>query len=152
MRCPANSQARLALRFGSAFKLHAPCITGAFVAFALFAVVPASAGTLASPADARAILIKGVGFDTVIGRGKVPAYAEYLKSMLVAGGFAASDISIEPVGETANLHLVWKDSGKAAPIAIAGHMDVVEADRRDWIRNPFIANRRRRFFVRAQRL
>ena len=90
-------------------------------------------------AEARVILMKGVGFDTVLGRGKVPAYAAYLKSVLVIGGFAAGDIAIEPVGETANLHLIWKGTGKGAPIALAGHMDVVEADPKDWVRNPFVA-------------
>jgi acetylornithine deacetylase/succinyl-diaminopimelate desuccinylase-like protein len=101
-----------------------------------------SAPLLAAPGDAeqaQAILMKGVGYDTVLGRGKVPAYAAYLKSVLVAGGFADSDIAIEPVGETANLHLTWQGKGKAAPIALAGHMDVVEADPKDWVRDPFVA-------------
>lgn len=96
----------------------------------------------AAPGDAdfaKTLLKKGVAFDTVKGRGKVPAYAAYLKTVLVDGGFAAADIAIEPVGETANLHLVWKGSGKKPPIAVAGHMDVVEADPKDWIRNPFTA-------------
>jgi acetylornithine deacetylase/succinyl-diaminopimelate desuccinylase-like protein len=96
----------------------------------------------AAPGDtaaAKAILIKGVGFDTVKGRGRVPAYAEYLKSVLVDAGFAPGDISVEPVGETANLHLVWKGKGNKPPMAIAGHMDVVEADPKDWVRDPFVA-------------
>ncbi len=100
--------------------------------------VPAAA----APGDAdfaKALLKKGVAFDTVKGRGRVPAYAAYLKSVLVAGGFASDSISIEPVGETANLHLVWKGAGKKPPIAIAGHMDVVEANPKDWVRDPFTA-------------
>ncbi|MBC7506643.1 MAG: M20/M25/M40 family metallo-hydrolase [Sandarakinorhabdus sp.] len=104
---------------------------------ALLAAAPLNAA--APPADAQAILMKGVAFDTVKGRGKVPAYADYLKSVLVAGGFAPGDVSIEPVGETANLHLTWKGTGKKPPIAFTGHMDVVEADPRDWVRNPFVA-------------
>ena len=90
-------------------------------------------------ASAKALLMTGVGFDTVKGRGKVPAYASYLKAQLVAGGFAVSDITIEPVGETAILHLVWKGVGRKPPMAIAGHMDVVEADPKDWVRDPFTA-------------
>ncbi len=108
---------------------------------ALSAVVLAAPG-LAAPGDAafaKALLMQGVGFDTVKGRGKVPAYAAFLKARLVAGGFAASDIAIEPVGEMANLHLVWKGRGTKPPIAIAGHMDVVEANPRDWVRDPFTA-------------
>ena len=108
-------------------------------ALAAPANVAAKAVAPKDAANAKAILMKGVGFDTVKGRGKVPAYAEYLKSVLVAGGFAPGDISIEPVGETANLHLVWKGSGKTPPMAIAGHMDVVEANPKDWVRDPFIA-------------
>ena len=106
---------------------------------------PTSLTSLTSPtpyataAQAQAILQAGVGFDTVKGRGKVPAYAAYLKSVLVAGGFAPADIAIEPVEETANLHLVWKGRGKAPPMALTGHMDVVEADAKDWVRDPFTA-------------
>jgi acetylornithine deacetylase/succinyl-diaminopimelate desuccinylase-like protein len=110
-------------------------------ATALFAIAMAAPG-LAAPGDAdaaKALLKAGVGFDTVKGRGKVPAYAAFLKDELVKGGFDAASIAIEPVGEMANLHLVWKGSGKRRPIAIAGHMDVVEADPRDWVRDPFKA-------------
>lgn len=108
------------------------------LAIALLLAAPASA----APGDAeaaKALLMQGVGFDTVKGRGKVPAYAAFLKQQLVAGGFPAADIAIEPVGETANLHLVWKGSGRKPAMAIAGHMDVVEADPRDWTRDPFKA-------------
>ena len=101
-----------------------------------------AAPAYAAPGDAaaaKALLMKGVGFATVKGNGRVPAYAEYLKSVLVAGGFAGGDISIEPVGETANLHLIWKGRGTKPPIAITGHMDVVAADPKDWVRNPFVA-------------
>jgi acetylornithine deacetylase/succinyl-diaminopimelate desuccinylase-like protein len=105
--------------------------------------MPSAVAAAPPVAEAKVILMKGVGYDTVLGRGKVPAYAAYLKSVLVAGGFADSDIAIEPVGETANLHLVWKSAeksgGKAAPIALAGHMDVVEANPKDWVRDPFVA-------------
>jgi acetylornithine deacetylase/succinyl-diaminopimelate desuccinylase-like protein len=105
---------------------------------ALLAVAPAQAAP-GDAAAAKAILMKGVGFDTVKGRGKVPAYAEYLKSLLVSGGFAPGDIRIDPVGETANLHMVWKGSGTRPAMAITGHMDVVEANPRDWQRPPFTA-------------
>jgi acetylornithine deacetylase/succinyl-diaminopimelate desuccinylase-like protein len=105
----------------------------------LLALAAPAAASPGDAAQAKAMLMKGVGFATVKGRGQVPAYAAYLKSMLVAGGFAAGDIAIEPLGETAMLHLVWKGSGKKPPMAIAGHMDVVEADPKDWVRNPFTA-------------
>ena len=122
--------------------MRIPRIGPVAVAAALIAAVPAGAApapAVAVAADAQALLMKGVGFDTVKGRGKVPAYAAYLKSVLVAAGFAPDAISIEPVEEMANLHLVWKGSGKKPAMAIAGHMDVVEADPKDWVRDPFTA-------------
>ncbi|NJC09792.1 M20/M25/M40 family metallo-hydrolase [Polymorphobacter fuscus] len=108
------------------------------LAAVLAAAAPAH-GAPATVADARALLARGVAFDTVKGRGKVPAYADFLKSQLVAAGFAPADIRITPVGETANLHLAWKGNGTRPPIAITGHMDVVEADPKDWARDPFTA-------------
>lgn len=119
--------------------MHIPRIGRVAVAAALLAAAPTFAAPAATAADAQALLMKGVGFDTVKGRGKVPAYAAYLKSVLVAAGFAPDAISIEPVGEMANLHLVWKGSGNKPPMAIAGHMDVVQADPKDWVRDPFTA-------------
>lgn len=101
--------------------------------------VPAAAAPAAEIAAAKALLGRGVGFATVKGRGQVPAYAAFLKGELVAAGFAAADIAVEPVGETANLHLVWKGSGARPPMALAGHMDVVEANPKDWVRDPFTA-------------
>ncbi len=109
---------------------------------ALLASPAAAAPGDAAPGDAalaKAVLMKGVGFATVKGRGNVPAYAAYLKSVLVEGGFAPGDITITPVGETAILHLAWKGSGKKKPIAVIAHMDVVEADPKDWVRDPFVA-------------
>jgi acetylornithine deacetylase/succinyl-diaminopimelate desuccinylase-like protein len=110
--------------------------------FAALALASIAAPALAAPGDAAAaktLLMDGIGYDTVLGRGKVPAYADYLKTKLVAGGFPASDITITAVGEFATLHLVWRGTGKASPIALTGHMDVVEANPKDWVRNPFVA-------------
>ncbi len=108
-------------------------------ALALLAAGPADAAPAADIAAAKALLSQGVGFATVRGRGQVPAYAAFLKGQLVAAGFPAADIAVEPVGETANLHLVWKGSGTRPPMALAGHMDVVEANPKDWVRDPFTA-------------
>jgi carboxypeptidase PM20D1 len=114
---------------------------------------PALLLALASPAlaatgdadDARALLMRSVGFATVKGRGQVPAYAAFLKDYLVQAGFAADAITITPLADTAMLHLVWKappartSSAKAPPMALTGHMDVVEANPKDWRRDPFTA-------------
>ena len=54
-------------------------------------------------AKALEMLKRSVGFKTVEGEGQVPAYAEYLAGELQAHGFAAEDIKITPLGETATL-------------------------------------------------
>ncbi len=110
----------------------------------LLAVPPALAADAAVPSaisgQALDILTRSVAFKTVEGEGQVPAYAAYLKDVLVAGGFAAGDIEITPMGETATLVARYpgKDP-KAKPIVIAAHMDVVSAMRADWERDPFTA-------------
>ncbi len=90
--------------------------------------------------QALGILQKSIGFRTVDGAGQMPAYAEYLKSVLVEAGFAPGDITIEPVANTATLvaHYRGTDSSKK-PLLLLGHMDVVEAKREDWKRDPFTA-------------
>lgn len=90
--------------------------------------------------QALEILRKSVGFRTVENGGQVPAYAEYLKGVLVSSGFAADDIRIEPMANTAIMIARYrgKDSAKK-PIVVNGHMDVVEAHPQDWERDPFTA-------------
>jgi carboxypeptidase PM20D1 len=86
------------------------------------------------------ILRKSIGFRTVAGGGQVPAYAEYLKGVLVASGFAPDDIRIEPVGTTAIMIARYRGTHSAKkPIVVNGHMDVVEARPQDWERDPFTA-------------
>lgn len=89
-------------------------------------------------ADALALLKASVAFRTEEGRRQVPAYADYLKGVLVKGGFAPSDIVFTPIGETGSLELVWKGSDPSLrPIVISDHMDVVAANPKDWQRDPF---------------
>lgn len=86
------------------------------------------------------LLKRGVAFRTVAGPGnQTPEYAEYLKSTLVAGGFAAEDVQVERIGDTAYLVARYRGTAKAGvkPILISGHMDVVEAKPADWERDPF---------------
>ena len=110
----------------------------------LLAGAPAFAADSAVPpaisAQALDILKRSVGFRTVEGEGQVPAYAAYLRDVLIAGGFAAADIEITPIGESAIMVARYpgKDP-KAKPIVIASHMDVVAARREDWERDPFVA-------------
>ena len=61
-----------------------------------------------------------------------------IKDALVAGGWQAADVEIVPVDDTAYLIATWQGSDPSLkPLVISGHMDVVEADPKDWTRDPF---------------
>ena len=87
--------------------------------------------------DATELLAPLVGTPTVAGRGQVPVLAEALAKRLVAGGFAAEDVQVVPMGETAYLTARYRGTGAKRPMLISNHMDVVEARREDWKRDPF---------------
>ena len=104
------------------------------------------AGGIASPAlaqdaDAKAILMKSINFRTVPGPdSQAVAYGEYLAGLLTAAGIPASDIEVKKREETATLVARWRGtSSTLKPIILSGHMDVVEAKREDWERDPCVA-------------
>jgi carboxypeptidase PM20D1 len=97
----------------------------------------AAPGDAAQKAKALEILGRSVAFKTVEGQGQVPAYAAYLKSILVEAGFADQDINIMPFKETATFVVHWKGNGNKRPMLITAHMDVVAAEPKDWTRDPF---------------
>ena len=78
-----------------------------------------------------------VEMPTVKGRGQVPKMARYLAAKFRKAGFRSRDIEIVPVGETAGLIVTYRGSGAKPPILFLAHMDVVEAKRDDWERDPF---------------
>ena len=87
--------------------------------------------------QANALLAKIVNIPSVIGRGQVPAVANYLAQQLIQGGFAAEDVKVIPMGETASLTARYRGNGSKRAMLISNHMDVVEAKREDWARDPF---------------
>ncbi|MGN5375313.1 MAG: hypothetical protein DI632_11050 [Sphingomonas hengshuiensis] len=88
--------------------------------------------------EALALLVDGVKFQTVAGRGQVPAYAGYLKAKLVSAGFDAADVTFVAMGETGYLTARYPGRDRRAkPTVVLAHMDVVEADPKDWTRDPF---------------
>ncbi|MBS0577402.1 MAG: M20/M25/M40 family metallo-hydrolase [Proteobacteria bacterium] len=104
----------------------------------LFASTAAAAAPTAGDADAAmAMLRHAIGVATVQGRQQVPALAAWLGERLRAGGFAAEDVQIIPVGETAALVARYRGTGSGKPIYLSGHMDVVAAKASDWTRDPF---------------
>ena len=116
---------------------------GMMKSLAVLAAALIAAPTFAAPGDAgeaKALLMESVGFASVQGRGQTPALARFYRDWLVARGFAAADIMIEEMAGTASFHLVWRAArGEAPPMALTGHMDVVEANPADWTRDPFKA-------------
>ncbi|WP_331039485.1 M20/M25/M40 family metallo-hydrolase [Allosphingosinicella sp.] len=100
---------------------------------------PALASDRNSPEGREALEIYRsiVEIPTVKGRGQVPKMAKYLAGKFRKAGLAARDIEILPVGETAGLIVTYRGTGAKAPILFLGHMDVVEAKREDWERDPF---------------
>ena len=100
---------------------------------------PADTGAIGSDAQALDIAKRAIAFRSVAGAGnQTPQLAAYLKSVLVAGGFADSDVTITPVDDTAYLVARWRGSDPSAkPLVVSGHIDVVEAKPADWQRDPF---------------
>ena len=106
---------------------------------ALVAVEPASGANRNSPEGREALEIYRsiVEIPTVKGRGQVPKMAKYLASKFRKAGFSSRDVEILKVGETAGLIVTYRGSGEKPPVLFLGHMDVVEAKRDDWQRDPF---------------
>ena len=102
----------------------------------MLAALPATA----APIDAKRLLMDSVAIASVKGRGQTPALARFYRDALVQAGFNARDIQIDELAGTANFHFVWR-AGKATakPMALTGHLDVVEANPADWERPPFTA-------------
>jgi len=114
----------------------------------LKAIAAALAGTaaIAAPAahpeaEAQALDLakRAIALRSVAGPGnKTPEVDALVKQALVAGGFAEGDVTITPVGDTSYLIGRWRGSDPSLkPLVISGHLDVVEANPKDWQRDPF---------------
>lgn len=83
-------------------------LAGGTAALALLLAPTCATARTADPADtALTILTRSIGFRTVEGAGQVPAYAAWLKGLLVDGGYADADVQIQPIGDTAALVARW---------------------------------------------
>ena len=79
-----------------------------------------------------------MGIESSVGKANVPAVANYLAGLFVAGGFPAADVHVLALGETASLVVRYRGNGRGGrPIDLIAHMDVVTANRADWQRDPF---------------
>ena len=77
--------------------------------------------------------------------------AGYLAGRFRDGGFAAEDVHILPVEDTASLVVRYRGNGTGGrPILVLAHMDVVAAKPEDWKRDPFkLAEENGYFFGRG---
>lgn len=115
----------------------------AVLAASLACSMPATAKEAAySKAEAQVLDLsqKAIAIRSVRGEGnRTIDVARLFGDALLAGGWSASDIEITPVDDTAYIIATWKGSNPALkPLVISGHMDVVEAKREDWERDPFV--------------
>jgi acetylornithine deacetylase/succinyl-diaminopimelate desuccinylase-like protein len=128
--------------------VNLPKLLAASAAVLALASVAATSASWAAPAksdptlhdQALETLKKGISFRTVIPGDQVKPYAEYLKGVLVQAGFKPEDVEVRAVPEAGTTILIARYHGAdpaKKPIVIIDHMDVVEAKREDWTRDPF---------------
>ncbi len=94
-----------------------------------------------------------VGIRSALGQGRVPEVAELLAARFRAGGFPAEDIHVLPLArpdgeQLASLVVRYRGDGSSGkpPILLMAHMDVVDAMRADWERDPFTLTEENGYF------
>lgn len=110
-----------------------------FAHFLAFIVAPAIAQT-PEQRELREIYKELVEINTTDSAGSCTQAAEALKARLKAGGIPESDLQVlvPPDGpRKGNLVARYRGTGAKKPIMLLGHLDVVEAKREDWERDPF---------------
>ncbi|HEY6239675.1 MAG TPA: M20/M25/M40 family metallo-hydrolase, partial [Burkholderiales bacterium] len=108
-------------------------VTLAFGALAQNAPAPAQQ-------QLREIYKELVEINTTDSAGSCTAAAEAMAARLKAGGLPAQDVQvIAPPGgpKKGNLVARYRGTGAKKPVMLLGHLDVVEAKREDWQRDPF---------------
>lgn len=119
-----------------------PVLAGAALLAAVSPAVSAAATVPTQRAEAQVLdLSKQImALRSVVGEGnETGKVAAAIRDALVAGGWSAADVEIVPLKDTAYLIATWKGSNpKLKPLVVSGHMDVVEAKRADWQRDPFV--------------
>jgi acetylornithine deacetylase/succinyl-diaminopimelate desuccinylase-like protein len=88
----------------------------------------------------RTIYQELVETNTTNSTGSCTAAVTKVAKRLKAGGFRDADVQIVvPPGAPAKGNLVarLKGNGSARPLLLLAHVDVVEANREDWVRDPF---------------
>jgi acetylornithine deacetylase/succinyl-diaminopimelate desuccinylase-like protein len=128
---------------------------GALAAFALAGSAqaspkPAAAAPALPPADnqklAHDILAELIAINTVHNHGTLAA-AKAMQARFKAAGFSDQDVTLVAIPEHPEQgQLIVRlrapapkgKAPKARPVLFIGHLDVVEAKREDWVRDPFV--------------
>ena len=115
-----------------------------FAAGSVFAQARSSSYTEDYQQEALEIFRDIIAMRTAAGHGNVPAMAEYLAQRFLDAGIDSEDIHIIPQvvstgEEVASLVVRYRGNGLAnkKPILLLAHMDVVDAIRSDWEREPY---------------
>ncbi len=124
--------------------MHGFHVLGRLTALSSLLVAASAANATAPTADEvafRSLYKELVEINTTRSVGSCTAAAEAMRSRLVAAGFPESDLQrVAPDGDSKNGALVAILPGSdanAKPILLLAHIDVVEARREDWERDPF---------------
>jgi len=124
-----------------------------FAAGSVFAQARSSSYTEDYQQEALEIFRDIIAMRTAAGHGNVPAMAEYLAQRFLDAGFDSEDIHIIPQvistgEEVAALVVRYRGNGLAnkKPILLLAHMDVVDAIRSDWVRDPYTLIEEEGFF------
>jgi len=122
-------------------------LVGALLLCGLASGASAQTASQAQRVQAREIYQRIISFDTSVEGGQTPAMAEYLANLFRSGGFAAEDVHVLPLNNTAGLVVRFRGNGTGGrPILLLAHMDVVPALRSDWERDPFTLVEENGFF------
>jgi acetylornithine deacetylase/succinyl-diaminopimelate desuccinylase-like protein len=86
----------------------------------------------------RAIYEELVGTNTSYGTGQTTPAAEAVARRLIGAGFPKEDVVVLGAAPPkANLVARYRGTGRARPLLLLAHLDVVEARREDWSVDPF---------------
>ena len=113
------------------------------VALAALWSMPAAAQTKADPGlgQFRELYKELIEIDTTLSVGSCTQAAQAMASRLKGAGYADADMQIlippDRPKDGALIALLKGTDPKAKPILLLAHLDVVEAKREDWVRDPF---------------
>ena len=99
---------------------------------------------------ARAVYKELVEINTMDSVGNVTTAAQAMAKRFLAAGFPASDVQVlipKDKPTKGNLVVRYHGRGKAKPLLLLAHLDVVAALRTDWPRDPFTLNEENGFFL-----